>query len=788
MPSGAGGLQRGHVQSATSSGAGVQHLGAALEHVGEQLGHQAKVEEARINTLRAEDAYNQVQNKALDLAYGDKGYTTIQGADAVSKPIRIDYSKRFDDAVSEISATLTNDEQRSQFQHRVGVGRLKFQEGILHHLAKQGDVYAKQVFDGTVTTSKRDAVAGWDNPREVDSALLRVDNAIAEYADREGWPKEMRDAQRRIKHGEIHSEVIGQAIATGNYRYAQAWFEAHKEDVDVATAKSLELNVRNGAQKERAATYRADYLANENSPQVLENLRGRVLKDGELDDDRRNVLVGMIQNRQAVLENRSRVEYDKRVRTIERGINELNSNTLAGFEPSPEQFAPYITMTKGTELEPQVQAAISLANATRAFRNQPPQAQERLLAEAEAGIRQDPTKFDRKVVGAWRTIYDNQRSAVKESPVSFAVQQGIIAPPAPLDLSNPAQQGTAEGLAQRFQIARGMQTFYQAPFKPLTPAETKVVTSALKGAGPSQKAAYFGQLAQAAGNDHEGYSAIMAQIAPDDPVTAVAGQYQFRGRTQAADLMLRGQAMLHPNRKEDGSPDKGKLWPMPPDAELTKGFNSYEKDAFAGHPQARNAVFQAAQAIYAAKSSDEGDGSGVINSSRWDESIKLASGGIEKWNGKGTVLPYGFTMGQFKDGLSQRIKVMDERGQLNEGTTRDKLYDMPLEAVGDGRYVFRSGDGILLGKDKKPLVADFNQGLPFRSSGERAGLPGPARATEPFTTSGGNSPPSSIFPIVPPYDNNLPGGGPVKQPSNAPVMPPAAAPRKKTGGFSDNLQ
>jgi hypothetical protein len=88
----------------------------------------------------------------------------------------------------------------------------------------------------------------------------------------------------------------------------------------------------------------------------------------------------------------------------------------------------------------------------------------------------------------------------------------------------------------------------------------------LKGAPAEQKRQWFSGLAQAAGNDYEGYSAVMAQLAPDDPVTAVAGTYAYRGRTEASDLMLRGQAILNPVRKEDGKPDHGKLWPMPPEA------------------------------------------------------------------------------------------------------------------------------------------------------------------------------------------------------------------------------
>ena len=35
---------------------------------------------------------------------------------------------------------------------------------------------------------------------------------------------------------------------------------------------------------------------------------------------------------------------------------------------------------------------------------------------------------------------------------------------------------------------------------------------------------------------------------------------------------------------------------------------------------------------------------------------------------------------------------------------------LPLENVGDGRYLFRRGAGYLVGKDGRPVVVDLNGG------------------------------------------------------------------------------
>lgn len=711
------------------AGRGMVQLGADLGRAGEELFHAQRIEEDRVNTLRAEDAFTQLRERQLDLSIGDQGFTKRRGVDAVSQPLLTEYGKRFDDVEGQIAAGLNNDQQRQRFKQRANVSRLQFNEEILRHLAREGDTYAKEVFDGTLMTEQRNAVARWDSPNDIQISLERIKEAVHERGDRYGWNAQYRDAVLQQETGKIHAAVIGQAIASGGYKYGEQWFKDHRADIDLATAKTLEKAVEDGTQKELSNGYNSEYLANEDSQGALEGLRKRVLADQGLDEVRRNVLVGRIQNRQYVLERRDELDRNRVLRTLERGINELNANTLAGFEPNAEQFSPYIAATKGTELEGDLQRAIALATATRSFRNQLPVVQERLLAESEAGVRTEPTKFDRKVVSAWRSIYNAQQQQAKDNPVSFAVQQGVIEPPQPLDLVAPYKAGPA--FAERFAIARAVAGTYNVPVKPLTDQETNLLRAVLKGAPAQEKSQYFAGLAQAAGNDYEGYSAVMAQLAPDEPVTAIAGTYAYRGRTIASDLMLRGQGILNPVRKEDGKPDQGKLWPMPPEADLRKGFQSYERDAFAGHPAARSAMYQAALAIYAAKSADEGDASAVINSSRWEDAIHLATGGIEKYKGKGTVLPYGYEYGQFVDGLRARIDTLAEQGRLPDGVTRATLEGLPLEAVGDGRYIFRAGNGVMVDPQNRPLVVDFNVGLPFRSSGQgQQDLANPPTAAE----------------------------------------------------------
>ncbi len=89
--------------------------------------------------------------------------------------------------------------------------------------------------------------------------------------------------------------------------------------------------------------------------------------------------------------------------------------------------------------------------------------------------------------------------------------------------------------------------------------------------------------------------------------------------------------------------------------------------------------------------------------------MNLATGGIDTYKGRSIVLPYGVKVGEFKDGLKQRIPALIAAGRLTDGWTPEKLRDLPLENAGDGRYFFRVGDGVLVGKDGRPVVLDWAQ-------------------------------------------------------------------------------
>lgn len=755
--------RRQAVLPAEGVGRGMQMLGQGMQAAADEITRVQKVEEERVNTLAAEDAFTRLRERQLGLSVGEAGFGSVKGRDAVTRPVFKEYSERFDAVEKEIADGLRNDTQRLKFKQRAQVSRLQFQEEMLRHLAQQGDVFSREVYDGVVTTEQRNAMARWNSPNDIGLSLDRIRDAVATRADRFGWDPEYAKAVLQAEHGKVHASVVQQALLAENYQYAEAWFNEHRSDIDLQTARALESAVENGTQKQLTAGYTADYLANEDSLPALGGLHRRVLEDATLDETRKNILVGRIQNRMAVLERRIELEAERRFRMVERGISQLNDITLMGFEPSLDAFSQVLELARGTPLEAEAHAALRLADATRQFRNMPPLHQEQMLTAAEAQARLDPTKFDVRVLHAWRQIREAQQRQVQEAPVSFAVQQGIIPPPAPLDLSQPDQMGTA--LQERFTVARTMASRYQTPMKPLTPAEVQLLTATLSKASVDQKRNYIAALFKASGGDTEGYLAVMGQLAPDDPVTAIAGAQAARGRMPDADLLLRGQAILNPPKTTDGKTTG--LLPMPPENELREQFDRYVRDVFARKPEARNAHYQAAKAAYAALSADAGDrDTKVLQNDRWEAAMEAAIGQVAVHNDRRIVLPSGYDVSRFRDELRERLDAIAVSQALDPSWTASRLRDLPLENLGESRYVLRSGDAVVTDPTGKPLILDFSRPYTSRVAGGQVSRPAPLPPAGP-----GLPPSPTQNPVVPRGTAPQPQGG--LPPTPKPVKPPA---------------
>jgi len=655
-----GRIVEGAGHAVEGAGRVLRTTGGQLESAGDELFKAYKIEQDKFDAIRAEDAYSKLREKQLDLTVGEQnGFTRARAANATKPGFYRDYDQRFKDAAKAIDEGLDNDEQRQKFRLRAQASALQYRENLLQHIAREGDVYAKEVFDGTIKTETRLATAEWQNPRSVDAALMRIGASVDEAAKRFGWAKEYTDAQRQQAFGAVHSAVIGQALASHDFKYAKEWYDANRADVDAQTAKALEAKIYDETQKGISAGYREQFLGIRNNAQAIDKLVGTIMADKELDDTRRVTIVGPMMTRSEQLKNeawraqqaaeaRAERERTRTEKIVEQGLAKMDADIRAGYEPDPKGLEPLLASVKGNPyLTSLVERTQQLSTATRSFRLATPIEQEAMITRAESEMRAHPNRFDRQVLDAWKQIHSSQQRAVREDMITFGVRQGILDPTTlagkPLDLTNPTAIGPQ--LQARMAAATDLGLRYGVPPKPLSREETDLLRASLDRASPESKVQYFGQLR--ANADPKTYMAVMGQLAPDDPVTAIAGSQAGRGYNANAALISRGQSIMAPKKDADGKPVGGKLIALPPTQEFERVFAEKTGDAFAGKPEARNAHLQAWMAAYAALAADKGGETAlkIPDSTLADQAFEKVVGRVESWNGRRVVLPYGYTYG-----------------------------------------------------------------------------------------------------------------------------------------------
>jgi len=687
---------------------------------------KAKIEQDRIDNIRAEEAFTALREKQLDLTMGDNGFAKIKGTAVLSKPLLKDYGGKFGEHVKQIEGTLGTEEQRQRFRARAGVAEIQFREDMLRHIAAEGKAAEKQQFEGMVGVESRAAVANWDKPGAVALSLERMRAGIDRLAESNNWDPEFTKARKMELASKVHDAVIDQAIASGNLTYAQDWYKQHKGEIDPNTAKALQAKVVDADQRQRYNGYQTGYLSVQDSIPGLKALQDAVTKDAGLSDERKNILIGRIQNQTASLMRRQEALAERADRRAETELNGLLARIGRGYEPPAEDLGRLADMARG---RPQVQQllreVITTANVTRNFRNAHPMVQEQTLTQAEVGVREG--RVDPKLLTTLRGVYAAQAEERKKDPVTYAVRQGISSADdpsgndlagKPIDWSRPDQMDPNQLIA-RMDLTRYMARNYGAPVKPMTVEEQALATSTLAQLDATGRRAYFQAIASnpAVQRDPSAYRAILAQIAPDNPVVANAG---ILAQKRVADpkhgdvamLILQGQDLLNPNRKTDGKPGGG-LINMPAEREFQKGWDDKVRNAYATNPEAGNAAYQTAKAIYASMSLKAGDSDkSVFDSGRWGDAVRMATGGTVRINASTFVKPHGMTEGEFADQFDLRLRALVQSGRLQPTMTMSKLRDMGIRNYRGGQYVLMVGDSVLADKEGRDVVIDFESPLP----------------------------------------------------------------------------
>jgi hypothetical protein len=324
----------------------------------------------------------------------------------------------------------------------------------------------------------------------------------------------------------------------------------------------------------------------------------------------------------------------------------------------------------------------------------------------------------------------------QEDPQAYAVKAGLSTAK-PLDMGDPAKFGAE--LAGRAATASMLRDTYKTPYTLLMKNEAAALSMGFNKMSSDQKLAYLGAVAKAV-TDPQAAQSVFQQIAPDSPVTAVAGKLMTmtgsspigggmfsKGTTYnpqtVATMIIQGEELLNPNKatkKEDGKPVN---LIMPKEQDLRDPFNNAVGAAFTNQPQSAEVAYQSVKAYYAAKMAQLGDYSGNVNTSAVKEAIEAVTGGASEFRNTKVIRPWGMDDGAFKDNAKKAFDA--EMTRMGRKGPSANFASYGLENFGDA-YRVRAGTGYVYDETGRPLTLNV-MGPSYAGAGRGMINPSPAQ-------------------------------------------------------------
>lgn len=448
---------------------------------------------------------------------------------------------------------------------------------------------------------------------------------------------------------------------------------------------------------------------------------------GKLDTEKRNVVLKSVINNRIRLENRIQIDADRREVKAAQVINDFDRQNASGVAAPAETLSGWQDIVKGTTQEGAYRQRLDDAEEIQSVLRLPIDQQLIFVQQRDAKMQSGGATL-REQANATRlksAVQDNVKLLQNEPLLFTQARTGTVVEP--LDMSSMLDPAAGEQLAtqmrDRTTTINAMQKQYgnQVKMNPLLPQEASMLTGLLNQATPDQAGALFSTLYKAFADD-SAYMGAMQQIAPDSIVRATAGALYAKQRkavlqkkyfssdiiTTSGDvsrIMLMGESLLNKTKEQRASDGASKSFPSPPEIEFRTAFSTAVGKVYADNPVEYDAAMQAVRAYYTGRAAQEGDVSGVINSSRMKQAVSAVVGKVVDYNGSNVIAPWGMDESTFNDRVYTAIQR--ERSHNNNSFPKGITLRHGRE---EGKYLATTGRSLYLDKSGKPIVIDVMQG------------------------------------------------------------------------------
>lgn len=416
----------------------------------------------------------------------------------------------------------------------------------------------------------------------------------------------------------------------------------------------------------------------------------------ELDPDRR---AGLVANADAaVLRNQQRgaINAEKAAREQEKAWGAAMTVFEAGKMPSAEYTDTLVRTFKGTPYAAALKTMLQESPANSAFVAQPLAQQAQTMDALQTRMNtQGATPADLATYKKLETAHKAAQADIKADPYMAAAERGVLPSLTPLSMNLnelPAQ------LAKRGEDARTVSTWAGQEVSLFRPAEAEKVATILQAMPPKDRAGALAGLTKAMTPGQR--IAFAQQVAPKDRALELAAGLSANMTTQGrytSELLLLGQqAVKDKSIKPDNAPVTG----------VMARASAYLGDAVTG--KARDDVLVAASLIYYGV---QAEGAGDQDISR---AVNMALGGpVLQHNGKKVPAPAQFDQGTFGKAVQSSAELATNGQPVYVGgkevpadTFLKALPTTDLQPVGAGRYIVKSGGGLVKDKNGKALVLE----------------------------------------------------------------------------------
>ena len=206
----------------TIVGKAVAGLGKTLENIDDKLDEYDK--------MRAEDAYNKLIKKKIDLTRGENGFMSRRGTDAANGKLLEEYGGGLDKFANTLSSELANDRQRKYLQKRASIAKLQMRNDVLGHVMTENNALASQTFKSTLNIELTNAVDSYQDPMSVAVSKKRMDVAINDEARRLGWSAQEKKDQKALTYSAMHSGIIDRMLVGDNDIQAEEYFKKNQKE------------------------------------------------------------------------------------------------------------------------------------------------------------------------------------------------------------------------------------------------------------------------------------------------------------------------------------------------------------------------------------------------------------------------------------------------------------------------------------------------------------------------------------------------------------------------------